>query len=495
MVRQKAGITPTRINQLKYLMIIGYAVIVFGAILIVSVLAIRKTDSVLKTKVSSLASSLNSQVKLNMESYLSRMETIGTLAFAADETYTYDATDPGNDEYDAINTEKAISDNLYSLCIMENFVDYGIVYSNNHTVGKISNGTMTLYGDRMYEEFSKLVTRERTHDGWSGGYEDNFKRLYYVKRIHENALLVISFYTTELANVFENPDEFEDMTVRLTNQDYHMLYSSGFDELGDPLPQELSSRIAGNTAATVLDDEYLLTVSTISNVGWYVVCSIPTEVILRDTKEMQLYIILTAIAAALLAAMIGALLSILLTRPVEGMVSKLDTEAHTDRLTGVLNKRSFEEYAEHTLNTALSIEKHALILLDVDDFKSVNDTLGHAYGDKVLAGIGEILRNTFSGNDYLGRIGGDEFCVLLNTNPDDENFEDYIRSRCEALCKAFAENYTGDDNSYKVSASIGAAVFHKSGEDFSALYRAADEALYASKKRGKDTYTIADSSA
>ena len=215
-----------KIRGLQLSMIIGYAVIIIAVICVVTNLAVKKTDAVLKNKVISMTSSLNVQMKLNMDSYISRMETIGTLAFGTPEAYTYDATDPDNDEYEALNTEKAITDKLYSLCIMDNFCDYGIVYRNNRTVGKISNGTSSLMGDTMYEELSSMITRQRTHDGWCAGYKGDLKRIYYVKRVHDNAVLVMSFYTSELESVFDNPETLADMDIRLVDSDYDILYSS-----------------------------------------------------------------------------------------------------------------------------------------------------------------------------------------------------------------------------------------------------------------------------
>lgn len=488
-MKEKAKPSLKQIKRFKYMMIFGYAFIVIAAIVFVSMLAVRKTDQVLKNKVSTLTSALNMQMKLNMDSYLARMETIGTLAFAAQETYTYDATDPSNDEYEALNTEKIISDKLYSLCIMENFVDYGIVYRNNHVVGKMSNGTVKLFGDRIFEEFEGMIRRQRTKDGWAAGYQDSFKRIYYVKRIHDNALLIISFYADELEDVFDNPETMSDMVIRLTNQNYDILYSSVQNEVGEPLPQEIAARVQERSAATVMDNSYLVTVNGCGD-EWYVICSVPTQIILNEKNEMQFYIYVAAFLAAILAVIIAGIFSIRITQPVEGIVANLDTKAHIDQLTGILNKRSFEEYTENRLTSAEQSEQHALILLDVDNFKGVNDTLGHAYGDEVLANIGRILKEVFSPEDFLGRIGGDEFCVLVNT-PSDTAYEAFIRSKCEALCEAFRNNYTGDDSSYKISASIGASLFGDNGSDFRALYHAADKALYASKERGKDTYTLA----
>ena len=155
--RKRPGHSLKNIRRIQIAMIFGYALIVIAALGIVSRLALGKTDSVLKNKVASLTSSLNVQMKLNLESYMSRMETIATLAFGEKLAYTYDATDPANDEYEAINNEKIITEKLFNLCIMENFVDYGIVYRNNRTVGKISNATATLFGDRLFSELQEDI--------------------------------------------------------------------------------------------------------------------------------------------------------------------------------------------------------------------------------------------------------------------------------------------------------------------------------------------------
>ena len=479
-----------RIRWLKPAMIISYALVIVLSLTIVSLLAVKKTDRVLKNKVSNMATSLNVQMKLNLNSYLSRMETIATLAFGEQEAYTYDSTDPNKDEYEAIATEKVISDKLYSLCIMENFVDYGIVYRDNRAVGKLSNGTKNLFGDKIFEDLSAMATRQHSNDGWATGYNNDFTRIYYVKMIHENALLVISFYGSELEAVFDNPEAVSGMDVRLTDDQFNIIYSSVRNEVGSTLPESIASRVKDKNAVTVMDDEYLITVNS-SGERWYVICSIPTSIILSEKNDMQLYIYIVALVAALLSVIIGTVLSFKLTAPVKNVVTTLDSKAKNDLLTGILNKRSFEEYTENCVTSSLPTEHHALILLDLDNFKGVNDTLGHAYGDQVLTNVGAILRSIFTPNDYIGRIGGDEFCVCLNTPPmDDENYKNLVIRKCNELCEAFRNNYTGDDGSYKISGSIGIAMFPECGTTFKELYAASDKALYASKKRGKDTYTF-----
>ena len=491
MIHTKKQVDVKHINKLKYSLIFGYAAIVIAAVILVATLAFRTTDRALKNKVTSLVSSLNVQMKLNLDGYLNRMETIATLAFASPETYQYDATDPANDEYEAVVMEKAISDNLYGLCIMDNFVDYGIVYRSNHVVGKISNGTINQFGDTIFTDLESIITRQRTNDGWAAGVDGNFKRIYYVKRIHENALLVLSFYADELQAVFDNPETMKDMSVRLLNENYDILYSSENGEVGTPLEESIASRIRGKTDVTMMDDSYLVTVNSCGE-SWHVVCVIPTAIILQEQREVRSLIILAAAVAALLAVIIGMIFGVKLTKPVESFVTSLDIKAHNDQLTGILNKVSFEELVGNRLAADPKTVPHALILLDVDNFKGVNDTLGHAYGDEVLSRIGSSLRAVFSTEDYVGRIGGDEFCVLVNAKaPENMDYTAYIRTKCEMIAAAFREHYTGDDGKYKISGSIGCAFFNKDGEDFPTLYQAADKALYASKHRGKDTYTLA----
>ena len=490
-MKKKDQLSLKTINTLKYSLIFGYAVIVIAAVLLISTLAQRTAERALKTKVSTLVSSLNVQMKLNLDSYLNRMETIATLAFSMENTYKYDATDPSNDEYESLTIEKNISDTLFGLCIMDNFLDYGIVYRNQRTVGKISNGTLLEFGETIYDDLEQMITNTRTQDGWAAGYHGNFKRIYYVKRIHENALMVVSFYSDELRNVFDNPEAMRDMTIRLLDQNYDILYSSENGETGEKLSEDLKSRILDVNNATVLDDTYLVTVNTCGD-DWYVVCSIPTEIIMQEQRELTLLIRLAAAGAALLAILIGMVFAVQLTKPVELYFSLLDVKAHNDQLTGILNKLSFEELTRNRLETEIHTIPHAVILLDVDNFKGVNDTLGHAYGDEVLARIGSTLRAVFSTEDYLGRIGGDEFCVMVNTDPPEGmHYEDFIRAKCESLCEAFHAYYTGDDGKYKISVSIGCALYARDGESFEELYQSADKALYASKHRGKDTYTIA----
>lgn len=478
------------VRQLKNLMIFIYIFIIAALTVSISVLTINKTDKALKIKVTSMVSALNVQMQKNMDSYLQRMETIGTLVFAAEEVYKYDATDKNNDEYDSIKTEQLIANKLYDICIMENFVDFAIVYRNNSHVGKMSNGTVKLFGDQLYADLTDMINRPKTADGWSTGYKENYRRIYYVKKVNENAVLVISFYTDELDDVFEHPGGIEDIAVQLIEENDMVIYSSDASQEGSVLSEDIAKRIGDRSSVTIMDNNYLITLTDCSD-NWRVVCSAPTKSILKEKNDVTLYVVIIAAVAAMLAAIVSVILTAKIITPVNEIVNSLSDEAHTDLLTGILNKRTFEKRVAEALEQDLDSKKKALILLDLDNFKGVNDTLGHAYGDKVLAGVGDILKRVFNNTDYLGRLGGDEFCVYLNISDFKQgSCKKHIEEKCAELSKAFANYYSGEHNNYKISASIGAAVFPDNGATFGELYNSADQALYVSKHKGKDTFTI-----
>ncbi len=159
---------------------------------------------------------------------------------------------------------------------------------------------------------------------------------------------------------------------------------------------------------------------------------------------------------------------------------KLEEKADTDLLTGLNNKlateRKMKEYMEkHPKEQAL------LFVLDVDNFKKINDTRGHAFGDEVLSALGHRMAAMFRSSDIIGRTGGDEFMILLKKLDSDELLE----KEAKKLGDFFKDFQVGEYVKYAATASIGAAVFPRDGSDFESMYKAADSALYTAKKRGK----------
>lgn len=151
-----------------------------------------------------------------------------------------------------------------------------------------------------------------------------------------------------------------------------------------------------------------------------------------------------------------------------------------DPLTSVYNKETTQAFIEQKLKNK---ESAVFLILDVDAFKAVNDNYGHAVGDKVLAQLGKLFKNHFRQTDIVGRIGGDEFIILIQ----DENIaESRIRSLLEKVNELKIEELQG----FTLSISIGIAFAPSHGTTFIELYRHADHALYQTKRSGKNNYKI-----
>ncbi len=164
-------------------------------------------------------------------------------------------------------------------------------------------------------------------------------------------------------------------------------------------------------------------------------------------------------------------------------VRRLEELATTDGLTGCLNKRAFLEELEKRLRSADRFgRKLSLIVTDIDHFKSVNDTYGHATGDVVIRGLGEVLRRVKRETDVVARFGGEEFCVLC-----EETDTEGAKLLAERVRTELAASvYPCDLGKVQVTASLGVATFPQSGKDGSALFEAADRALYAAKHGGRN---------
>ncbi len=159
------------------------------------------------------------------------------------------------------------------------------------------------------------------------------------------------------------------------------------------------------------------------------------------------------------------------------LANKADTDLLTDLYNKVATERKIKEYiAEHPDEIGL------MFVLDIDNFKKINDTMGHAFGDEVLRTLGVRIKAEFRSSDIVGRTGGDEFTIFLRNMKGDA----VIKSEAQRVERFFKNFQAGEYVKYSATASIGAAVYPTDAKNFEALYKAADQALYVAKKRGKN---------
>jgi diguanylate cyclase (GGDEF)-like protein len=170
---------------------------------------------------------------------------------------------------------------------------------------------------------------------------------------------------------------------------------------------------------------------------------------------------------------------------LEKTVAKLDEIANKDALTGLPNRYQFGHFSEKILSHNKRHKRQfAMLLLDLDNFKSVNDSLGHDVGDQLLNEVAKRLKKILRQSDYLSRLGGDEFVIMLTEIKDPES----VRKIADPIIQAVSKKYILNNHEVKISTSMGVACYPAAGESIQSLLKAADVALYRAKEKGRNTF-------
>lgn len=167
------------------------------------------------------------------------------------------------------------------------------------------------------------------------------------------------------------------------------------------------------------------------------------------------------------------------------MIDELRRRAEQDALTGLYNREETERQVKRYLSENPD-EVCALFMIDTDNFKSVNDKQGHLFGDAVLAELASGMKKLTRRSDVVGRIGGDEFAILLKNISSREK----ASQKAAQLLELFQETFKHGRHPIDVTCSAGIALFPEDGDDFQSLYRCADQALYQAKNQGKNQFVM-----
>ncbi|KIZ39726.1 MULTISPECIES: GGDEF domain-containing protein [Rhodopseudomonas] len=231
---------------------------------------------------------------------------------------------------------------------------------------------------------------------------------------------------------------------------------------------------AGRVAITVSLTGLVTAITVVLHLGGDLSATVPVGQVILSS------ILVSVIVSASLSAALSYR-SALVQQQLTLARTELARAARTDPLTGLLNRRGFDEAATAILEQAQSDHEVVALMCDIDRFKSINDQFGHEFGDRVLAEIGGILRRFAEANDLLiARHGGEEFAALLVG----ANAEHAV-CRAEALRDLCATAVAVDEASVQITVSIG-LTSHVGEIDLSSIMRLADQALYQAKDRGRN---------
>lgn len=231
--------------------------------------------------------------------------------------------------------------------------------------------------------------------------------------------------------------------------------------------------------------EYVVVQTPIEQNNWMLFCMIPTSVLAEDyaaitrLRHLQMFIIFLMMAFIALYTVLHLLRDWRRLRKENAVLTVL---ASTDSMTGLLNQGTTSE------NITSELRAHAgegmLLLLDMDNLKSINDTLGHPIGDRAILVLSDLMRDIFADAPVIGRVGGDEFMIFLSRPRSREVVLEHIRQLQSRLNEAMKNDLPAR---LTLHCSVGLA-YARPGDDYTSLYSRADVALYHIKRHGKDGY-------
>lgn len=245
-------------------------------------------------------------------------------------------------------------------------------------------------------------------------------------------------------------------------------------------------KIVFNGDGKIVDaGSYYLFYEPIGDYGWYTLTLITAsqiEKVVSDEQRTTSNLVTKMLVAMIIFVAILVAINVITRAKYVKESKELQDKAETDLLTDLLNKIATEKKIREYLENE-GKEKHSIMfVLDIDNFKKINDTMGHAFGDEVLSTLGRRIKSEFRINDIVGRTGGDEFVVFLKDMKD----EDTMKREAERVATFFKNFKVGEYVKYSATASIGAAIYPTDAKDFETLYKAADQALYKAKRGGKN---------
>lgn len=351
-------------------LIASYLLITLLVIIFTAGLTYRNTSNVLTNKVGVLITAINDQMSLNINNFQSNIEDVAALTFADQEIREYSPATSTLEDYDKIQLESRIAAALLNDSLLHNFGDFGIVYSDNAKVGRISStttGAFSSLSDNLYEALGGFITDSEKEDGWFTGVNGSYMRLYYVKRINPNAILLASTYTTEMETVLEYSDQLSEMGVDIISGDNVIIYSNDSGKTGIAVDSGLAAKYAGKEHTTFIYDGKLITVSTCGE-SWYIMSSIPTNVVLKELDDIRNVTLLVAAFAILAALVMGIFFAGSITTPIKKLVAVMKRAENGDMTARADFKASgevavlvdsFDVMIDHIQELLLQVEETA----------------------------------------------------------------------------------------------------------------------------------------
>ena len=317
-------------SSLKNKLILTYVAIAFIPILIVSSLSFIINKTILTNKVSNLSNNVSIQAKLNIDNYLNEIEDATSLVFAHDNILTFSPSNSSLNEYDIINLKNEIDEYLLSISLLQNFTDFSLIYEDGTTIGKISETTKKIYNmDTLYSDLKSTIVNNKNKCSWISGKDGNFNKLYYIKEVNDNALMLTSIYTDELDEIFDKLNDGSGSSYTLINNDNFVIYSNNKDSIGSEIESNIAKNISDSSSKVFRTKDDLVTLNTCNN-NWKLISIIPESYIFKEIHTIGIVNVIIALACMIASGIFGALFAKRISNPISDIVKKMKKAENGD---------------------------------------------------------------------------------------------------------------------------------------------------------------------
>ncbi len=330
--------------SLKYKLIFAFVMISVVSICLVSFLNINKSSSVLTNKVGVLMTAINDQFSLNLDNYFHDLEEKAAMVFSDEEIYSFNPKNNTLNEYDTITLKTSIQTKIASLGTMISYNDFCIAYSDNSSIGTLSTATSQAFGaDKIYSTLESCIVRESTQDGWNIGLNGDYNKIYYVKRVNEDAILLISVYTTELNSILQYSDELEGMEVFIADGQ-NVIFSTDSKAVGNPVDAAIREAVETKEHYSFVDAEDVVVINTCIDT-WKVISTIPKSTILQETRQLLVYNVIVAVICIVVSILLGIGVAMQIVKPINRVVKNIGRAAEGDLTVKMDHNKSRDEIA------------------------------------------------------------------------------------------------------------------------------------------------------
>ncbi len=422
-------------------------------------------------KEAQLCSAINAEANQNISAFMDKMEDTAKLIMGNEDYAKYDPSDTSKSEFAVLSEEKDLTEKLIELSTLGNYTDFGIVSSNEHNVGKITDGTKDIFDDEIYKRVSAIMGDSKIK--WFTGEDDNYKRVYFAGRINEQLIFISSVFSTEFDLVFLPSDNYSEINTLLCNNEGRIIYANDSKSVvGGKLDDKTEKFLDGGTGVTVSD---MTTICALDDCGddWVVI----TTVDMSDTVRHYVRTGLKCFGILILFAFILVSVSAASASnndpdndPKFGKYPKVDEN------TGLFTAEYTENSIMDKMETCISGSTIAFVIVKITNLELIRLN----YGDDIVAEaerkVAKMLEEDHKSGDVCGILSEGEF-VMFTDHTDFDLVKAYssVRSAIKELNDKLKDCCLDSDRGY-IKCAVGAAVYPESSDDYDELLDMAEKA-------------------